>query len=107
MASENVLELNDTDFKSTIGEGVTLVDFWATWCGPCRMLTPIIGKVATTLDGKAKVAKVNIDEAPSTTEEFGITAVPTIIVFKDGVEVDRISGVQPENAIVAKVEAQL
>ena len=107
MASEKVLNLTDDSFKATVAEGVTLVDFWAPWCGPCRMLSPIIDKLADKLDGKAKVAKVNVDDASDLAQEYGIASIPAILVFKDGVVVDQVTGVQPENAIFAKVDAQL
>ncbi len=82
----NVVELSDATFDSTIQDSAepVLVDFWAPWCGPCRMLAPIIEQVAEEYAGKAKVCKLNTDQARDTAVEFGITAIPTLILFKGG-----------------------
>jgi thioredoxin 1 len=82
----NVVELSDATFDSTIHDSVepVLVDFWAPWCGPCRMLAPIIEQVAEEYAGKAKVCKLNTDQGRDTAVEFGITAIPTLILFKGG-----------------------
>jgi thioredoxin 1 len=106
MASDQVLNLTDSDFEATIAEGVTLVDFWAPWCGPCRMLAPVIDKVAARVDGKAKVAKVNTDEANASAVKFGISSIPSILIFKDGELQDTLMGAaQREDDLVAKLEA--
>ena len=106
MASEQVLNLTDDTFEATIAEGVTLVDFWAPWCGPCRMLAPVIDKVAARVDGKAKVAKVNTDEANASAVKFGISSIPSILIFKDGELQDTLMGAaQREDDLVAKLEA--
>lgn len=82
----NVIELSDASFDETVHKSAepVLVDFWAPWCGPCRMLAPIIEQVAEEFVGKAKVCKLNTDDARDTAVEFGISAIPTIILFKDG-----------------------
>lgn len=82
----NVIELSDASFDETVHKTTepVLVDFWAPWCGPCRMLAPIIEQVADEFAGKAKVCKLNTDEARDTAVEFGISAIPTVILFKDG-----------------------
>ena len=89
-----VTELTDSDFKSTFESASTpiLVDFSATWCGPCKALAPTIDKVADDYDGKMSVYKVDIDKAPETAASFGIMGVPTCIFFRDGKEVDRFTG---------------
>jgi thioredoxin 1 len=82
----NIIELSDASFDETVHKSAepVLVDFWAPWCGPCRMLTPIIEQVADEFAGKAKVCKLNTDQARDTAVEFGISAIPTVILFKDG-----------------------
>lgn len=104
MAAEH---LNDKNFAAKINSGVTLVDFFATWCGPCRMLGPIVEEIADESDGSFAVYKVDIDECEDIAMDFGIMSVPTLIVFKDGAEAARMIGVQPKAAIldaIAKVK---
>lgn len=95
-----VQELNDESFGPAVYDGVTLVDFWATWCGPCLMQDPVIRRVAETVRDRAKVAKVNIDEAQKTATMLRLEAIPTLIVFKDGVPVRQFVGLASENAIM-------
>jgi thioredoxin 1 len=92
--SDKLAHLNDENFQQTISQGVTLVDFYATWCGPCRMIAPIVEQLASMLQGKANIAKVDIDQAQQVTADLQITSVPTLIVFKDGKEVKRVVGVK-------------
>lgn len=96
--------LNDNNFKEAIENGVTLVDFFATWCGPCRMLSPIVEDIAAESDGSYAVYKVDIDEAQDIAMDFGIMSVPTLIVFKNGAEAARMIGVQPKAAILDTVK---
>lgn len=84
--------LDESNFDATIAKGVTVVDFFATWCMPCKMLSPIIEDLARDNDGKAVVAKVDIDLSESLAIRFSVESVPTVIIFKDGAEVDRIIG---------------
>jgi thioredoxin 1 len=86
--------LNDSNFKETISKGVTLVDFYATWCGPCRMIAPVVEQLANEMAGKAQIAKLDIDQAQQTTAALQITSVPTLILFKDGKEIKRVVGVK-------------
>lgn len=84
-----------------------LVDFWAEWCGPCRMLSPIVDELATELQGKLKVAKVNVDEAPDVAQRFTIMSIPTLLVFKNGEAVDMIVGAMPKVNLLAKIKPHL
>ena len=105
--ADHVKELSDSDVQATIDQGVTLVDFWAPWCGPCRMQGPIIESVAAKLDGRATVAKVNVDDAPQTAAQFGIRSIPTLMIFKDGEAVQQFVGVQQEGQLLSAVTAAL
>jgi thioredoxin 1 len=101
--SENVKHLNDENFKSAISSGVTLVDFFADWCGPCKMIAPIINELADELQGQAVIAKVDIDASPKTTSEADVTSVPTLILFKNGVEAKRMVGVRDKKSLKAMI----
>ena len=101
------IELTADNFKETIAEGVTLVDFWAPWCGPCRMIAPVIEELAQDYDGKAKITKVNTDEQPSIAGEYGIRSIPTILFFKDGNLVDQMIGAAGKAVFAEKLDALL
>ena len=94
--------------KKAVSSGnLTMVDFWASWCGPCRMVAPTIEKLANEYEGKAIVGKVNTDEEPALAQGLGIMNIPTVIFFKDGKEIDRKVGVMPAEAYAAVLEANL
>jgi len=100
-----VQHLKTAEFDEAVSKGLVLVDFWATWCGPCRMLAPVIERLADRYDGSVKVCKVDIDEEPSLAERFGVMSIPTVMVFKDGRQVAQTVGVQPEDAFVRMIDA--
>lgn len=95
----NIKEFTDADFQQEVlkSETPVVVDFWAPWCGPCRMLTPTIEELAKDYDGKVKVGKVNTDESPDTAMNYGISSIPTVLFFKGGQVVDRLVGVNPKS----------
>jgi len=97
-------ELNDANFETEISSGVTVVDFWAPWCGPCLTQGPILEQVAAKVGEKATIAKVNVDDAPQVAAQYGIRSIPTLIVFKDGTPVQQFVGVQMEGALIAAIE---
>jgi thioredoxin 1 len=101
------VELNSSNFDSTIAEGVTLVDFWAPWCGPCRMIAPIIEEIAEDFDGKATISKVNTDEEQDIAIKYGIRSIPTLLFFKDGELVDQMIGAAGKQIIADKIDALL
>jgi thioredoxin 1 len=106
MASEHVLELNDSTFDSAVtSSAALLVDFWAPWCGPCRMIAPVIEELGKELAGKVTVAKVNVDEAPGIAAAHNVTSIPTLIIFKNGQLVDRSTGLASKAALLAKLQA--
>jgi thioredoxin len=96
MASESIVDLTEDTFDSGIQSGLTLVDFWAEWCGPCKALTPAIEQLAGEFDGKLKVAKVDVDANPNIPGRYGIRGIPTVILFKDGAQVDMFVGNSPQ-----------
>lgn len=102
-----VLHLTEKDFQQTIQKGVSLVDFWAGWCGPCKMLAPVIERLAERYEGKANVCKVDIDAEAGLAAQFGIMSIPTVLIFKDGQLVQQTVGVQPEAAFVQLLDAAL
>ena len=99
------VELNASNFDSTIAEGVALVDFWAPWCGPCRMIAPVIDELAGDFDGRAKICKVNTDEEQDVAIKYGIRSIPTILFFKNGELKDKIVGSTTKANIIAKLNA--
>ncbi len=103
------LELTDANFTEQVlnSDKPVLVDFWAEWCGPCRMVGPIVEELASDYEGKAVVGKVNVDENQGVAAQFGIRNIPTLLVFKNGEIVDKQVGVAPKNVLAGKIDAQL
>jgi thioredoxin 1 len=102
------LELTDATFDEAIkGEKPVLVDFWAEWCGPCKMIGPAVEELANDYEGKAVVAKLNVDENPQITARFGVRSIPTLLVFKNGQIVDKQVGAVPKSVLASKLQAQV
>ena len=101
-----VVDINDNNFENEVlkSSAPVLVDFWAEWCGPCKMLAPTVEKLAKEYNGKLKVCKVNVDENPNSASRFGIQAIPTLLIFKNGTNFDRIVGVTPEKDLRNRIE---
>lgn len=104
----HLLELTTADFDATVATGVTLVDFWATWCGPCQMQTPILEQqVVPAMAGRAKIAKVNVDQARELAVRYAVKSIPALMIFKDGQVVQQFVGLQRGDALVKALEAAL
>ncbi len=102
MAGEDILTLTDSNFHEKLAEATlpVVVDFWAEWCGPCRMLAPVLEEVARELKGKVVVGKLNVDENQRTARDFRVVSIPTLILFRDGVEVARLTGFRPKEDLL-------
>lgn len=100
---ENTKPVNDANFEAEVlkASGLVLVDFWAEWCGPCRMLGPVLEEVAAEMGGKVTIVKMNVDESPNTPGQYGIRSIPTLILFKDGQMVETKVGSIPKQSLVA------
>jgi len=101
------IELTNENFEATTSEGVALVDFWAPWCGPCRMIAPVIEELAADFDGKAAICKVNTDEQQELASKFAVRSIPTILLMKDGEVVETMVGAASKAAFAEKLNALL
>ncbi len=103
---KTIIELNETNFEAGVLKSAqpVLVDFWAEWCGPCKMIAPVLEEIATEQAGRVKVAKVNVDENPELAGRYQIQSIPTLLYFADGAARDRIIGAAGKNAIVSRLE---
>ncbi|NIM11676.1 MAG: thioredoxin [Candidatus Aminicenantes bacterium] len=100
-----VKNISDEDFEKITGSGVTLVDFWAPWCYPCRIQAPILEKLAEKIGDKAQICKLNVDENGEVAMKYGITGIPTLLIFKDGKIVNQFMGVQDDKILISALEA--
>ena len=107
--ADKVMELQDTSFASEVeaAEGMVVVDFWAPWCAPCRMVAPIIEDLAEEYDGKVRFAKVNVDESPGVASRYGIRSIPTIGIFRNGEAVNGVVGAVPKQVLIQAIEEGL
>lgn len=105
---EKTVVLTDSNFDQVLNsDKPVLVDFWAEWCGPCKMTSPIVHELAREYDGKAVIAKLNVDENPQITARFGVRSIPTLLFFKNGKLTDKQVGASPKSVLLNKLEAQL
>ena len=103
-----LLHFSEEGFDKALAQpGLLVVDFWADWCGPCKMLGPVIEQLAADYDGKAVVGKVNVDDEPDLAPRYGIMSIPTVMFFKDGKEIDKKIGVMPPQEFVKTIEANI
>jgi len=105
----NIIDLNENTFKSEVLEAQTpvLVDFWAAWCGPCKMVAPVIEELAGDYQGKVKICKLNVDENRSLAGSYGVMSIPTMVLFKDGKEANRLVGFMPKDNIAKVLDQNL
>jgi thioredoxin 1 len=101
----SVPELTTATFEDSVKDGVTLIDFWAEWCGPCKMIAPMIDELATEYSGKAKVAKINVDNEAELAAKFRVNSIPTLLIIKDGQEAKRFVGVTPKTELAGALDA--
>jgi len=106
MSDDKVIHLNDATFDAEVlqSDMPCLVDFWAPWCGPCKAIGPLISELAAQFDGKVKIAKMNVDESPATPGKYGIRAIPTLIMFKNGKVIEQTTGAVGKTQLLAMIE---
>ena len=105
--SPNLIILNDSNYKKQIKTGVSIIDFWAPWCMPCKVQGPIINEVADEMAGKANICKINIDENKKAAAEFGIRSIPTILIFRDGKILKKLTGLKSKSVLIKNIQSNL
>jgi len=101
--SQKILDLTDKNFNNQIKNNITLVDFWAAWCVPCKMMAPVLNDLADNISNDVRICKVNVDEYGTLANKFSVRGIPTIIIFRDGKEVDRVVGVKPKEFLLGRI----
>jgi thioredoxin 1 len=102
-----ISHVTDQNFASEIGSGLVLVDFWAPWCGPCKMIAPVLEEVDGEMGEQVKIVKLDVDENPETSAKYGVMSIPTLLVFKDGEQVDKVVGYQPKENLTSLLQNHL
>lgn len=103
----SIVKITDDTFKNEISNGLVLVDFWAPWCGPCKMIAPVLEEINEEMGDQVKIAKLNVDDNQVTTAEFGVMSIPTLLLFKDGEVVEKVIGFQPKENLVDVISKHL
>ncbi|MFS8651518.1 MAG: thioredoxin [Caldibacillus sp.] len=107
MSNMAIIHATDNDFKEHIKEGLVLTDFWAAWCGPCRMIAPVLEEIDAEMGDQVQIVKIDVDENQATAAEYGVMSIPTLILFKDGEIVDKVIGFRPKEALVEVINKHL
>ncbi|CAN7538640.1 thioredoxin [Paenibacillus sp. LjRoot56] len=100
----SVQPITDATFQNETAVGTVLVDFWAPWCGPCKMIAPVLDELSTEIGDKAKIVKINVDDNPDSAAKYNVMSIPTLLIFKDGQVVNQLVGVQPRDRLKAAIE---
>lgn len=103
----SIVNITDDTFKNEISNGLVLVDFWAPWCGPCKMIAPVLEEINEEMGDQVKIAKLNVDDNQVTTGEFGVMSIPTLLLFKDGEVVEKVIGFQPKENLLEVISKHL
>lgn len=102
-----IVNVTDQTFQTETSTGLVLADFWAAWCGPCKMIAPVLEELDTELGDKVKIVKLDVDENQETAAQFGVMSIPTLLLFKDGEVVDKVVGFQPKEALAERLNSHL
>jgi thioredoxin 1 len=102
---KNILTLTDKNFQSQVKNKLVLVDFWASWCAPCRMMAPVLNDVATEIESNSRIGKVNIEQYQSLAQKYKVRSIPTLILFKNGVEINRFVGIKSKEFLIKQIQS--